>query len=153
MQVEDLIKEDFQERFVQSRYEDLVQKVSRVLKKFTPANREMMVRFRKRNFLLCSSQCFEAKEFELVEAQACQERCEDGIRFVDMKTQVAFARFDRVVNGCFHSCTKQRRKSAGLSGDVVNCYNDCFNSAEGVLGDLDLHLNSLYSKYCDIDSV
>ena len=85
-----------------------------------------------------------------MESHNCQEGCERNLKFVDFRTQVAFGRFDSMLNGCLHSCTKQRRKSSVLSGDVANCYSECLNSGEQMIRNLDTHLSSVYSKFTEI---
>ena len=141
-----------QEKLVQERYQIFEKLVRDLVQKYTPANRMLMVISNQKNTLECASECFEVKEHEVLEAQSCQDKCEKSIKFVDFKTQVAFARFDSLLNGCLHSCTKQRRKSAELSGDVANCYNDCFNSGKLMLEDLDIHLGALYSRFSDSET-
>ena len=150
MEIDDNLDKSSQEKLVQERYLIFEKLVRNVIEKYTPANRILIVICNQKNTLECASECFEAKELEVLEAQTCQDKCEKNIKFVDFKTQVAFARFDSVLNGCLHSCTKQRRKSAGLSGDVANCYNDCFNSGKIMLEDLDTHLGALYSRFIDL---
>ena len=49
------------------------------------------------------------------------------------------------LNNCLHSCTKQKRKSAHLSGETVNCYNDCLHHSEALLNEVEETLVHNYS--------
>ena len=99
--------------------------------------------------MICSSDCFSIPEFSLKECYNCQNNCMDKIKILDSKTQVAFGKFDSVLNGCLHSCSKQKRKSMILSNEAVICYKDCLTLARDTLINLENHVTSAYSSIFD----
>ena len=97
--------------------------------------------------MICSSDCFSSEFFTLKESYNCQKKCLKILEITDSKSQVAFGKFDTVLNGCLHSCSKQRRKSPLLSSDAVICYRECLNIGTQTLKDLEEHLVSIYSMF------
>lgn len=70
-----------------------------------------------------------------------------SLEVTDEKAQIAFGRFDSVLNGCLHSCSKQKRKSPLLSADAVICYKDCLKIGGNTLQSLDKHLTAVYTQF------
>ena len=70
-----------------------------------------------------------------------------NLEITDSKAQIAFGKFDATLNGCLHSCSKQKRKSSLLSSDAVICYKECLKLGHNTLQDLDNHLLSIYSQF------
>jgi hypothetical protein len=97
--------------------------------------------------MICSADCFSVMEFSLKESYDCQKNCAKGLEIIDSKTQIAFGKFDSVLNGCLHSCSKQKRKSPLLSSDSVVCYRECLSLARNTLKGLENHLLSTYSQF------
>lgn len=95
----------------------------------------------------CSADCFSVDEYTLQESYVCQKKCIKSLDLMDSKTQVAFGKFDSILNGCLHSCSKQKRKSSILSNEASICYKECLSMGRKSLTNMETYLISVYSQF------
>lgn len=143
----------FQETFsapFEAELEALRSKVSLSVSRVQRPFRILMVSLRQKRSLQCSAECFSVEEFTVKEAYDCQGKCEQPLERLKTQQERLFALWDvrakqMSLNNCLHSCTKQKRKSAHLSGETVNCYNDCLRHSEALLNEVEETLVHNYS--------
>ncbi|CAG9326520.1 unnamed protein product [Blepharisma stoltei] len=97
----------------------------------------------------CSRDCFSVENYELRESFACKNKCISVLESLKKDQEASFAQFDTALNLCFHSCTKQKRRTPYLSNEAVLCYRDCMERGKQSLIKMEAHFASLYSQYTD----